>query len=57
MRTLDLCFTSNDMDWVPLGPEPLIDKGAAQGLIAGSLGIGYVVPADSLPSVVHCLPA
>jgi hypothetical protein len=45
------------MDWVPLGPEPLIDKGAAQGLIAGSLGIGYVVPADSLPSVVHCLPA
>lgn len=53
----NLCFASDDMNWIPLRLELVPDQGTAKGLVARGWGIGDVPPADGLPPVVYCLPA
>jgi hypothetical protein len=53
----NLCFASDDMNWIPLRLELVPDQGTAKGLVARGWGIGDIPPADGLPPVVYCLPA
>jgi hypothetical protein len=57
VSNVDSCFTSDDMNRIPLGSQSLAYQGIAEGLIAGVWGVGDVLPAHGLPSIAHRLPA